>query len=267
LALVPDDRGPRPELKDGFRRIRVENIFDDAAWEKNSASEHALRVRVAALELEAETSRTKRSSRPISPVRPSPGVCMTRTTLHWSLSEARLLDRAGSSMSYVPSFKPPPRTRRRRMANHSPWRVWQRTHLFADDDGRFRARSSVIEIFYPEGFTHNYERTTRVLGMKHFDVWNDTSVRQLEHPCVAYRNGFQNTNIPVLAHALIGCGPCRRLYLSRLLPSLGSVLLSSSISHSHSCIQYLRSLHFNFSYHPASCSSTSARPVCVGSMP
>jgi hypothetical protein len=129
------------------------------------------------------------------------------------------------------------------------------------------ARSSVIEIFYPEGFTHNYERTTPVLGMKHFEVWNNTSVRQLEHPCVAYRNGFQNTNIPVLAHALIGCGPCRQLYLSRLLPSLGSVLLSSSISHSHFCIQYLRSLHFNFSYHPASCSSTSACPVCVGSMP
>lgn len=33
--------------------------------------------------------------------------------------------------------------------------------------------STVIELFYPEGFAHDYEWTTRSLGMKHFAVWND----------------------------------------------------------------------------------------------
>lgn len=36
--------------------------------------------------------------------------------------------------------------------------------------------STVIELFYPEGFAHDYEWTTRALGMKHFAVWNDTCV-------------------------------------------------------------------------------------------
>jgi hypothetical protein len=36
--------------------------------------------------------------------------------------------------------------------------------------------SSVIEIFYPEGYAHDYEWTTRALGMRHFGVWNDTYV-------------------------------------------------------------------------------------------
>ncbi len=34
--------------------------------------------------------------------------------------------------------------------------------------------STVIELFYPEGFAHDYEWTTRALGKKHFAVWNDT---------------------------------------------------------------------------------------------
>ena len=36
--------------------------------------------------------------------------------------------------------------------------------------------STVIEIFYPGGFAHDYEWTTRALGMTHFAVWNDTYV-------------------------------------------------------------------------------------------
>jgi hypothetical protein len=36
--------------------------------------------------------------------------------------------------------------------------------------------STVIELFYPEGFAHDYEWTTRSLGMKHFAVWNDRCV-------------------------------------------------------------------------------------------
>ena len=34
--------------------------------------------------------------------------------------------------------------------------------------------SAVIEMFYPGGFAHDYEWTTRALGMRHFGVWNDT---------------------------------------------------------------------------------------------
>lgn len=34
-------------------------------------------------------------------------------------------------------------------------------------------RSTVIEFFYPEGFTQDYEYPTRALGMTHYGVWND----------------------------------------------------------------------------------------------
>jgi hypothetical protein len=36
--------------------------------------------------------------------------------------------------------------------------------------------STVIELFYPGGFAHDYEWTARALGHKHFAVWNDTYV-------------------------------------------------------------------------------------------
>jgi hypothetical protein len=36
--------------------------------------------------------------------------------------------------------------------------------------------STVIEIFYPGGFAHDYQWTATALGMKHFGVWNDTCV-------------------------------------------------------------------------------------------
>lgn len=34
--------------------------------------------------------------------------------------------------------------------------------------------SAVVEIFYPEGFSHDYQWTATALGMTHFAVWNDT---------------------------------------------------------------------------------------------
>lgn len=34
--------------------------------------------------------------------------------------------------------------------------------------------SAVIEIFYPGGFAHDYEWTTRALGMAYFGIWDDT---------------------------------------------------------------------------------------------
>ena len=38
------------------------------------------------------------------------------------------------------------------------------------------ARSTVIEFFFPDGFAHDYEYTTRALGMVHYGFWNDKCV-------------------------------------------------------------------------------------------
>ncbi|KAF8134626.1 hypothetical protein EV363DRAFT_1430163 [Boletus edulis] len=56
--------------------------------------------------------------------------------------------------------------------------------------------SAVIEIFYPGGFAHDYEWTTRALGMKHFGVWNDTYFTEGTTPPVHYPQGFQGSSIP-----------------------------------------------------------------------
>ncbi|KAG8213989.1 hypothetical protein J3R82DRAFT_10739 [Butyriboletus roseoflavus] len=56
--------------------------------------------------------------------------------------------------------------------------------------------SAVIEIFYPEGFAHDYEWTTRALGMKYFGVWNDTYFTETT-TAVHYPDGFQGDSIPV----------------------------------------------------------------------
>lgn len=37
-------------------------------------------------------------------------------------------------------------------------------------------QSTVIEFFYPQGFAHDYEYTTRSLGMVYHGVWNDKCV-------------------------------------------------------------------------------------------
>jgi hypothetical protein len=59
--------------------------------------------------------------------------------------------------------------------------------------------STVIELFYPEGFAHDYEWTTRSLGMKHFAVWNDSAAAypdsKVKWP--NYPEGFQGEQIPV----------------------------------------------------------------------
>jgi len=36
--------------------------------------------------------------------------------------------------------------------------------------------STVMEIFFPGGFAHDYQWTTRALGMSHIAIWNDTYV-------------------------------------------------------------------------------------------
>ncbi|KAF8904389.1 hypothetical protein CPB84DRAFT_1772907 [Gymnopilus junonius] len=69
------------------------------------------------------------------------------------------------------------------------------THLVFMKPNRY---SSVIEIFYPDGFAHDYEWTARALGMRHFSIWNDTTFTYPnEPPWPAYPEGFQGTSIPV----------------------------------------------------------------------
>lgn len=86
--------------------------------------------------------------------------------------------------------------------------------------------STVIEIFYPSGFAHDYHWTSTALGMRHFAVWNDTCVLQLStaifdcsdvdaefvtfrfhthpnEPNVDYPEGFQGTEIPVYAPTIV----------------------------------------------------------------
>ncbi|KAH8107838.1 hypothetical protein BXZ70DRAFT_884547 [Cristinia sonorae] len=63
--------------------------------------------------------------------------------------------------------------------------------------------STVIEIFYPGGFAHDYEWTTRAMGMKHFAVQNDTWATHPRSWDVAYPDGFQGTQIPVHAPTIV----------------------------------------------------------------
>ncbi|KAK0225525.1 hypothetical protein IW262DRAFT_693182 [Armillaria fumosa] len=57
--------------------------------------------------------------------------------------------------------------------------------------------STVIEIFYPGGFAHDYHWTARALGMSHVAVWNDTYYTHPNEPDIDYPEGFQGDYIPV----------------------------------------------------------------------
>ncbi|KXN85218.1 hypothetical protein AN958_11493 [Leucoagaricus sp. SymC.cos] len=57
--------------------------------------------------------------------------------------------------------------------------------------------STVIEMFYPDGFAHDYQWTSRALGMAHFGVWNDTHFTHPNIPHVDYPEGFQGNKIPI----------------------------------------------------------------------
>ncbi|KAL6305939.1 hypothetical protein BKA93DRAFT_188722 [Sparassis latifolia] len=58
-------------------------------------------------------------------------------------------------------------------------------------------RSTVIEFFFPQGFAHDYEYTTRALGMVHYGFWNDQSFTSPDVPPVNYPPGFQSNAIPI----------------------------------------------------------------------
>lgn len=96
------------------------------------------------------------------------------------------------------------------------------THLLLMPPTR---RSTVVEIFSPGGFAHDYEWTARALGHAHFALWNDTCVRfsgacacgtvELtrvvvgramswpDMPWVVYNDGFHGTEIPVHAPTVV----------------------------------------------------------------
>ncbi|KAJ6505304.1 hypothetical protein C8R45DRAFT_972313 [Mycena sanguinolenta] len=70
------------------------------------------------------------------------------------------------------------------------------THLVMMQPTRI---STVIEMFFPQGFAHDYQWTTSALGMKHFAVWNDTYRTEglgEGKPNVDYPEGFQGNEIP-----------------------------------------------------------------------
>ncbi|EMD31948.1 hypothetical protein CERSUDRAFT_119278 [Gelatoporia subvermispora B] len=58
-------------------------------------------------------------------------------------------------------------------------------------------RSTVMEFFFPEGFAHDYEYTTRALGMVHYGFWNDRHFTRPDVPSVNYPEGFQGNRIPI----------------------------------------------------------------------
>ncbi|KAI0314669.1 hypothetical protein OF83DRAFT_1063437 [Amylostereum chailletii] len=58
-------------------------------------------------------------------------------------------------------------------------------------------RSTVMEFFYPGGFAHDYEYTTRALGMVHYGYWGDSAFTRPDVPPVAYPPGFQGNEIPI----------------------------------------------------------------------
>lgn len=57
--------------------------------------------------------------------------------------------------------------------------------------------TTVIEIFFPKGYAHDYEWTARALGFGYFAVWNDTAIGHPPFPIADYVEGFQGNAIPV----------------------------------------------------------------------
>ncbi|KAH8818877.1 hypothetical protein DL96DRAFT_1534369 [Flagelloscypha sp. PMI_526] len=58
-------------------------------------------------------------------------------------------------------------------------------------------RTTVMEFFYPEGFAHDYEYTTRALGMTHYGWWGSRHFTSPNLPLPAYPPGFQGNEIPI----------------------------------------------------------------------
>ncbi|KAH9480565.1 hypothetical protein JR316_0007165 [Psilocybe cubensis] len=58
-------------------------------------------------------------------------------------------------------------------------------------------RATVMEFFFPEGFAHDYEYTTRALGMVHYGFWDSQYFTSPGIPTPRYVDGFQGNAIPI----------------------------------------------------------------------
>ncbi|KAF8909010.1 hypothetical protein CPB84DRAFT_1744094 [Gymnopilus junonius] len=63
-------------------------------------------------------------------------------------------------------------------------------------------RSTVMEFFFPKGFAHDYEYTTRALGMVHYGFWNSEYFTSPGLPTPQYVEGFQGNEIPIDGEAV-----------------------------------------------------------------
>ncbi|KAF9256391.1 hypothetical protein L218DRAFT_217394 [Marasmius fiardii PR-910] len=67
------------------------------------------------------------------------------------------------------------------------------------------AKSTVIEIFIPQGYTFDYEILARNLGHRHYAVWNDTALtypKGKTHPGSNFPEGFHGNEIPLHAQTV-----------------------------------------------------------------
>jgi hypothetical protein len=203
VPLVPDDLRLRERMEGGARRLRLENAFDDAVWERAVTAEASLRTHAAALEAQGTLART--------PGAPAPGVItyISRQGSRRRLREAdhaalvaaleELAGRRGWELNVV---------RAEALTTAQQLALAARSTVLLGVHGNGLThllmlaptpRTTVVEIFYPGGFAHDYEWTARALGLRHYAVRNDTSATWPELPWVAYPEGFQGTDIPVHA--------------------------------------------------------------------
>ncbi|KAK7436697.1 hypothetical protein VKT23_018952 [Stygiomarasmius scandens] len=62
--------------------------------------------------------------------------------------------------------------------------------------------ATVIEIFYPGGFAHDYSWTAMALGMDWWGVWDNKTFTHPNEPWVEYPEGFHSEEIPVDAEVV-----------------------------------------------------------------
>jgi len=58
-------------------------------------------------------------------------------------------------------------------------------------------RTTVIEFFFPTGFAHDFEWTSRALGITHYGVWGSRAFTSPDTPLPSYPEGFQGNEIPL----------------------------------------------------------------------
>jgi len=62
--------------------------------------------------------------------------------------------------------------------------------------------STIMEFFYPGGFTEDYEWTARKLGMTHYGWWGSEHFTNPNLPPRAFPEGFQGNEIPIDGEAV-----------------------------------------------------------------